>query len=315
MEFGMDGRGGDDQRPGRKLFSPECKVILCRFVVGDRGPDVMHHIDNCWPCSMVIHGDGKTMPTSIFDDVDRKRLVRETRTKDEGRVLPSADVLEMSLDREILETQVTCNTTTVAGDSLDGPVGGVRFADAERLRETVRSVEPSPISTDSALSQSQKSSRRRLLGLAIAAAAVAVVGGSITFFQHRSDATRTQKSATTGLVNGTVRTTKLARWDFAYQGGNVGAVRTMIARAQGSDLMIAFDWIAERRISALYPDLVTFLVDPNLDTRSGALGSIFLIPPVQLKPHLGALQNARSLETDPALQSASDEYITAVMKS
>lgn len=328
MEFDRADDGAPkSERPGRKIFSPECKVVLGRFIIGDRGPDVIHHIENCRPCGIVVFGDGRILPTSIFDDVERRRLVKETRTKDEGRVLPSVDVLEMALDRCIFETQVICNSATVPGDPKAVPIGGTKIVGAastdtldQKGSAALPPREEATIPADAAATKSSAvgklaPSRRRVLKFAVAAAAVALVGGSVAFFNKRSDAGRTQKSAATGLVNGPAVSGRFAQWDIAYAGGNVAAVRTLLARANAKDLFLGFDWIAERRVAALYLDLLTYLLDPNIDTRGAAVRSLYLLPAVSLKPHLINLQNARNLEPDPGLQAALDELILTVMKS
>jgi hypothetical protein len=51
---------------------------------------------------------------------------------------------------------------------------------------------------------------------------------------------------------------------------------------------MGFDWIAEWRITVLYPDLVVYLMDPNTATRRGAIRNLIRVPAVDLKIHLVA---------------------------
>lgn len=321
MEFGMDGRGGDDLRPGRKLFSAECKNVLCRFIVGDREADVMQHIENCRPCNIVIYGDGKTMPTSIFDDAERRKMVHDVRKKDEGYVPPSADVAAMALERVLLETQSLCNTTTVPGNPALGPIGGVGDEDqtmnasATPALVSVSSHGEAPSAENTPASALRVWTRRRTMRWALTAAAIAVVGGSLRFLTSPTDASRTQNSPTTGVPIAPGRTAAFARWDAYYAGSNVFAVRMAMARAGLSDLIIAFEWIAERRVVALYPDMTAYLADPQIDLRSGALANLFLVPPIDLKPNLTSIQAARAIETDTGMLTAMDQLIAAVAKS
>jgi hypothetical protein len=308
--------------PGRKLFSAECKAMLGRLIIGEISKDVLDHLARCGPCAVVVFGHDDILPTSLFDDVERKRLTDKLRVKDEGKIYPSKDVLAHGFDVMLKEFHDHMNSATIPGDPAAAPIG---FAEGNGA--SIAAVVANSLSVDSASAPAQPTSivgdfarrpalrRRRFLKLAATAIAIIAVGGTIPWFMHRSDASRGQRSPTTGLLVGPGRTQVLSRWDVVYQGSNVTAVRALMARADSQGLMTAFEWIAERRVVALYPDLVAYLADPNIDTRGMAMASILLLPPVDLKPHLAQIQAARTIESNVALQITLDQLILSVQKS
>lgn len=321
MDFGSDDLGDfGPMKPGRKLFSRECKSVLGRLIIGDQSDDVMNHIQSCGPCFMVVFGDGNIMPTSIFDDLAGKNLLDEVKAKSDGRVPPSKEVLEHAFSVTLNEFHSLVNTSTVPSDPAAGPMGlEAKRAPRDAAPSEVGSfVVPIDIVNPMAVSNPHPSSnrgisRRRMIGWV--AAAMVVVAGTVTLWDKRSDASRTAVSPTTGLKTSPGRSSALSRWDAYYQGGNLLNVRAQMARSSAKDLRIACEWIAERRITPLYQDMIGLLLDPNITIRRGAFANLARIPAIDLKIHLAAIQSARSLETNPGMQASLDDLIVAIMKA
>lgn len=309
---GSDPFGNGDSSNGRDrnpVFGSECIKTLQRLVIGDRSASVMSHIDTCGICRRLVYGDGKLFKSSVFEDAAREQLIHQLESTKPGFVPASEEVGLEGVRRHLdgIET---------SGRELEKEVKIVQVRIEERNRPAV--AEPLRHERTSPSDQSPclpRLSRRRWMITAAATAAALALGGTAVLFQVKSEAHRVSNSANTGLPITPGRSRALSKWDGLYQGSNVVAVRTAMTRAPAAELPIAFEWVAERRVLALYSDLIGYLVDPNTEIRSAAIINLPRVPPIDLKPMLGGIQTARSLETLVGLQAPLDILIKNVVNA
>lgn len=312
-------------------MGPGCMDALFRLIAGELREAEQEHIASCKLCSILVNGGGGFFDVSLFDEAARESVIRWTREKKPGFVPPSEDVMEESLRRLLIELQASMRE-----------LRAVIVAKRERSRLRLGATEVGPIAasvpvavpsidndanlsashphraavvTDDRLDAPGSQTRRRFLRVGLAAAATAVIAGSIVLWPKDGRAGRPTNSPTTNIPMSPGRNAMLARWDQIFAGGGDAAVRAKLARASQKEHREAYEWIAERRKTTLYTDVVAALGDPNLAIRRGAAVNLHRIPPVDLKVLLIGIQAARAAETDVPMQYSLDELIKKVANS
>lgn len=294
----------------RDLFVDNCILALQLYVVGERSEPVMHHIDRCSVCAILIHGRvGTPLKTSILEDLEHRLILKTAEVKHLGRVHPSAEVLRHGLSEELTESRVGFK-------ELDAVVRERVSGKAKKAIDTTsrhRTIKTSTFMTLGPIAPAKPAfSRRKWLkvaGIALFAGAAALA------WQWNGAAERGQVSNTTGLTLTSGRAKMLDRFDKIFKGSNAAAIRNVMTGAMPDDLANSFDWIAERRVTALYPDIIGYLADARIAVRQQATFHLTLLPPVDLKPMLGQLRNARAAETDVGAQMTLDYLIKRVANS
>lgn len=308
------GFDGDSERDNdipldRDLFVDNCILALQLFVVGERSAPVLFHIDRCAMCSALIHGKpGTPLKTSILEDLEHRMIIKVAEAKNEGRVPPSREVLEHGLSEELKESRVGFKEMEVV--VKEGLSGGPESAAAPSNRRLRKKFEPNP--ADRSFPAPQTISRRNWIKVA----SLAVVVGSVAIaWQFRGEAQRSPTSANTGYTNDHVRLRMLSRYDGIYRGSNTAAIQNLLANAPVDEVADVIEWIAERRIVGLYPDIIVCANDIRVDIRRHAVAHLMLIPAIDLKPHLSSLQSTRAAETNIGIQKGLDRLIKRVTNS
>lgn len=312
-------------------MGPGCMDALFRLMAGELRDAEIAHIEKCRVCSILVHGGGGIFDVSLFDEAARESVIRWTREKRPGFVPPSEDVMEESLRRLLVELQASMRELRAVilakRERLQSPHD---VADgAPNTASAIASLPSIPSGAESSTShaadavrsaasianradESGSHSRRQFLRVGIAAAATALIAGSLVLWPKDGRAVRPTNSPTTNIPTSPGRSAMLSRWDQTFAGGGDGAIRAKLARATQKEHREAFEWIAERRKTTLYGDLVAALSDPALAIRRGAVVNLHRIPPIDLKTLLVGIQSARAVETDVPMQYSLDDLIKKV---
>lgn len=306
----FDDDGGKDTPLDRDLFADNCILALQLFVVGERSTPVLAHIDRCAMCSALIHGKpGTPLKTSLLEDLEHRMIMKAAEAKNEGRVPPSREVLEHGLSQELAESRVGFRELeAVVRDGLAGKPRSTGVENRRRAQIKKQFEEQAPIGDGT----KRIISRRTWLKVA---ATVVAAGVLVWKLPTNVESQRNPRATNTGFTVTPGRAQMHAQFDSIYAGSNSTAIQTWMTTASAAQLADLFDWIAERRIVGLYPDVIGALIDPRVEVRRAAVGHLLLVPPLPLKPHLALIQSARIGETNLSLQKGLDRLIKVVSKS
>ncbi len=111
------------------------------------------------------------------------------------------------------------------------------------------------------------------------------------------------------------RTLERIQLDRAFQEGGPQAIGKILSDGRELEILVALDWIRDRQVSVMIPNVVGALSDSRVEVRRKATLTLLRLPPLAIKPFQSSLDAAAANESVPSIAAGMQKLAMKVAQA